>query len=180
MRTPALAVLLMLAATSRAEEPAKAAYPPDALLDRPAETLPEKRWRSDVVLGLPTALRVQYRLADYPAWLEGGIGIYTVVPSVFVGLRRDTALVEGRKHAFYFRPGIDFYYSPIYGSGGFLFNDFKGLYCLAADAEFLWSCRLGERFCGTLGTKLGLGGCYIGGNGFLPLPIVAFTFGLQY
>ena len=180
MRTPALAVLLMLAATSRAEEPAKAAYPPDALLDRPTETPPEKRLQTDIIVGLPIAVRVQYRLAEHPIWVEGGLGAYAIVPMVFVGLRHDTTLVEGRRHSFYLRPGIDFYYSPIYSQGGFLLNDLKGLFCMAVDSELIWSYHLGEKTRGTFSTKLGLGGCYVGGNGFLPLPIAGFTFGLQY
>ncbi len=135
--------------------------------------------RVDLILGLPTALRVQCRLADTRTWVEGGAAVYVILPSVFLGLRVDGLLHRSATDGLFVRPGIDVYYVPVYGSGWFTGDYRSGVAVIAADFDMTWQHRWSERLCGTVGLKLG---CGIGAtnSALFPVPILGVTLGLQF
>ncbi|MGL4424282.1 MAG: hypothetical protein ACRCZF_26745, partial [Gemmataceae bacterium] len=152
----------------------------------PVET-PRRPWEADLIVGLPIALRLSRQLYEptaenpNPVRIEFGLGAYTIVPSVFLGVRWDRTIVQNESRRFAWRPGLDFYYSPVHTSGGLFTNQIEGLYCLAADAEFVYAYRLGKNTQGTVSSKLGIGAFYAGGGtGMLPLPILGLSFGMQF
>ena len=156
-------------------------YAGDGLLaaDKPHEKIDAGRWRTDVVFGLPIALRAQRQVTDAGLWVEGGVALYVFIPSVFVGARFDGRIFEGRDNAWYARPGVDLYYSPIHGHGGWLFPSFNGITSFTVDSDLTWQHRWGERVYGNVGLKVGLGVGFAGRNVF-PVPILGLTCGLQY
>ena len=163
----------LFAAPPVRREPAPAAEAP------PAPAWDDTGVRVDVVLGLPTALRLQCRLGDTRTWIEGGAAIYTVLPSVFLGLRADRLLNRSATDGLVVRPGIDVYYVPVYGKD-WLFGDYRsGVAVVAADFDMTWQHRWSERTCGTVGLKLG---CGIGAtnSALFPVPILGATLGLQF
>jgi hypothetical protein len=136
-------------------------------------------WHTDIVFGLPIALRAQRRVGDRDLWVEGGLALYTIVPSVFVGARLDGSLYQGKRNTFYVRPGLDFYYSPIHSSGGFLFGRINGIYAVTADADLTWRRKWTDGLHGHFGLKAGLG-VGTAGYGAFPLPVLGLTCGFQY
>lgn len=156
-------------------------YTGDGLLptDKHHEVIDCGCWQTDIVFGLPIALRVQRRIADRGVWAEGGLALYTIVPSVFVGARFDGSLYEGKRNTFYTRPGVDFYYSPIRSSGGFFTRRFTGITALTVDTDLTWRRKWSDRVHGHLGLKVGLGVGVAGGSVF-PLPVLGLTGGWQY
>ncbi len=195
MRPPVLAALLLLGplGVAAGRDPAPplppptlatatpspaAVYPSDGLLpDRP--TTDPTRWRADLVVGLPTALRVQVRVLEPGGWVEGGVSAYGPVPGVFAGLRCDARLVEGRRDLLLVRPGVDAYYSPLSGDGGFLFPAFHGLGAVVADVDVGWHRRWSDGFHSSVGVKFGCG-VAAGGNAVFPIPVLGLVFGCQF
>jgi hypothetical protein len=179
-----IAVLALLIATVvlHGQEPEpRRLYAGDGLLpaDKPQEVIACGDWHTDIIFGLPIALRAQRRIGSSDFWGEGGLAIYTFVPSVFVGLRRDGGLYEGKRNTFYVRPGFDFYYSPVNYQGGFLFGRIRSMTALTFDADLTWRRKWSERFHGHLGLKVGIG-VGTAGHGAFPLPILGLTAGCQY
>lgn len=163
------------------DRPSRPVYAADGLMpsDKQSEVLDCGRWRTDIVFGLPIALRVQRQVLDAGLWAEGGVALYGFIPSVFVGARFDGRIFEGRNNSWYARPGIDLYYSPIRGKGGWLFDSFNSVTALTVDSDLTWQHRWGERVHGNLGLKVGMGVGFAGRNVF-PVPILGLTCGLQY
>lgn len=156
-------------------------YAADGLMaaDKLHEKIDCGRWRTDIVFGLPIAVRVQRQVTDTGLWIEGGAAVYGFVPSVFVGARFDARIYEGRDNSWFVRPGVDMYFSPISGDGGWLFPRFNGMAALTVDADLSWQHRWADRLHGNLGLKLGLG-VGVAGRSVFPLPILGLTYGLQY
>ena len=179
--------------------PARAAEPPAALAAEPKASLDgadglfsappraaatptptgDDAIRIDLVLGLPTALRVQARLGDTKVWAEGGAAVYVVVPSVFVGLRYDGLLHRGPADALLARPGLDVYYVPVYGSDWLFGNYRHGIGVVAADFDMAWHHRWSDAVSGNVGIKLGCG-VGVTESRVVPVPIVGVTLGLQF
>ena len=135
--------------------------------------------RVDLVLGLPTALRVQARWRDTRIWVEGGAAVYVILPSVFVGLRYEGLLHRSATDALLVRPGLDVYHVPIYGRD-WLFGDYRhGVTVVAADFDMAWHHRWTQAVTGNVGIKLG---CGIGATrgSLFPVPIVGVTLGFQF
>ncbi len=152
--------------------PRPAAAPPTAPGD--ADSI-----RVDLVLGLPTAVRVQARLGDTRLWVEGGAAVYVIVPSVFVGLRYEGLLHRSATDALVVRPGLDVYYVPIYGRD-WLFGDYRhGVGVVTADFDMAWHHRWTDAVSGNVGIKLGCG-VGVTHGGVFPVPIVGVTLGLQF
>lgn len=157
----------------------------DGLFPPPPAVVPtvppaESSLMVDVVFGLPIQLRLQHRVAETRAWIEGGLALYVVVPSVFAGVRFDGVLHQSERDGLIVRPGLDVYYSPIRGKD-FLFGRYDGLGVLAADVDMVWRHRWKNGLCGQVGVKFGCGiGTRFGGDGIFPVPILGITMGLAY
>jgi hypothetical protein len=185
MRSPGLAVVAVLAVVAAAAGQERAPngrplYPPDALLDaRTAEPADPTRWRADVVVGLPTAVRVQRRAGDTRVWFEGGGSTYLAAGGVFAGVRCDGGLFEGRRNLVLVRPGLDVYYSPVSGGGGWLVRRYHGIGAAVLDFDLHWQYRWDDRFHSSAGLKLGLGPGLVGGV-VVPVPVLGLILGCQF
>ncbi|QEL15204.1 hypothetical protein [Limnoglobus roseus] len=176
IRGPAQDVLLE--ALDRQPQPVYAA---DGLLatEKPREVINPGRWRTDIVFGLPIALRVQRQITDAGLWAEGGVALYGFIPSVFVGARFDGRIFEGRRNSWYARPGVDVYYSPIHDSGSWLSRPFNSIGAITVDSDLSWQHKWSEQVHSNIGLKVGMGVAFAGRNVW-PVPILGLTCGLQY
>lgn len=156
-------------------------YPADGLLptDKHREIIDCGRWRTDIVFGLPIALRAQRQIGDKGIWAEGGLALYVVVPSVFLGVRFDGKIYEGERNAWYTRPGVDVYYSPVRDSGGWFNRPFSNILAITVDNDITWRRKWTDRLYGHLGLKAGIGVAIAGGNVW-PVPVLGITCGFQY
>ncbi|CAN5124453.1 hypothetical protein BH11PLA2_BH11PLA2_14150 [soil metagenome] len=158
---------------------------PSQTLIQPGVMVVEDRcpWQFDVILGAPTALRLQHQIGDSRVWWEVGAGGYLIFPTVFAGLRTETRLLETRNHTIAVRPGIDVYYLGRYDDRGHYrrrYSIYDDLYvpdfgAVAIDIDFQWRARFSEHFHGLVGLKLGCGAAFGSVSG--PMPIVGMTFG---
>jgi hypothetical protein len=185
---PAVAGLLIVVASASAQDrfaeqpaPARPVYVADGLLDadKHHELIELGEWRTDVVFGLPIALRAQHRLGDSAAWGEGGVALYGFVPALFAGVRFDGRIHEGDRNAWFSRPGFDFYYSPVRGSGGFLNRPFRNIVAVTFENDLAWRRVWTDRLHGHLGLKAGFGVAFAGSNVW-PVPVLGLTCGFQY
>ncbi|MGL6072795.1 MAG: hypothetical protein ACRC8S_01410 [Fimbriiglobus sp.] len=190
-----LMAFVFLASVAYAQEPMPvtplntAVYSPQDGLFAPRETPaveikaaePEPSLFFDVLLGLPIAFRAQHQIGGTRGWIEGGVALYVIVPSVFAGVRFDGIHHCHQKDGFYVRPGIDVYYSPIRGDG-FLFGHIRGMAAVVADVDITWCRQWSDRMGGHIGMKIGCGiGADLGGDSNLfPVPILALTMGLHF
>jgi hypothetical protein len=191
--TIAVVAFLMGAVSLRAQEPApivSAIYPENDGLFRPRVALPEavppktiseNHLSLDLLLGLPIALRLQHRLGETRASIEGGVALYVVIPSVFAGMRFDAVLHRGENDGISLRPGIDIYYSPIQRVWSVDGNS-SGMIAICPDIDFVWRRRVSEHVCGQVSVKVGMGfGASLGGSGsILPVPVIGLSFGLEF
>jgi hypothetical protein len=148
-------------------QPAVIVAPPPAV--EPLSAVGPQQWMDiEVLLGLPTALRVQravFRHDDHALLLEGLVGFDIIIPLAGVGARYRFAPYNGERNAFVLKPGLDAY---------FLVNPFAGLFGSAAgavvggaDVECLWyhTCGDSHRFGWELGIDLGV----LFGSGAFPI-----------
>lgn len=162
--------------------PKSAVYGDDPLLPATPTTEPScGNWKADVVVGLPTALRLSHRLGDSKAWLEGGAGIYVIVPAFFAGVRVESDLYVGRRHSWHVSPGLDVYFSPPTNiGGGALFGDEIGaLGAATIDFDLTWRVKWHERCRSQMGLKIGAG-VAAGSGGWAPVPILGLVGGWQF
>ncbi len=166
---------------AEAPAPARPVYVADGLLDsdKSHDLIDLGEWRTDLVFGLPTAIRAQRRIGDGNAWAEGGVALYGFVPSLFAGVRFDGRIYEGRRNSWFSQPGFDFYYSPVRGSGGFLNRPFRGIAAVTFENDLSWSRAWTDRLHGHLGLKAGFGVAFAGSNVW-PVPVLGLTCGFQY
>ncbi len=188
LRLLAVAIVVLLASVAaEAQEappeplPAKPVYVADGLLptDKQHEIIECGRWRTDIVFGLPIALRVQRQIADHGIWAEGGLAVYGFVPSVFAGVRFDGRIYEGKRNAWFSRPGFDMYFSPVHGDGGFLNRPFNNIFAFTFENDISWRRKWNERVQSHIGLKAGLGVAFAGSNVW-PVPVLGLTCGFQY
>lgn len=162
--------------------PKSAVYGDDPLLPPPptVEALCGN-WKADVVVGLPTALRLSHRVGESKAWLEAGAGIYAIVPTFFTGVRIESDLYVGRRHSWHVSPGLDVYFSPAtHFDGGALFGDKIGaLGAATVDFDLIWRVKWHERCQSHLGLKIGAG-VAAGSGGWGPVPILGLVGGWQF
>lgn len=130
-----------------------------ALFASPPDPPPTPRWSLDLLLGLPTGLRVQRQLGESPWFAEGIAGVYVVPPFVGGtmlggGFRRCFTPFAGEYNALCISPGIDAYLAsfqvlldPGKHAGG----------VIAADVDVLWRHTYGKGCQGDLGVNLGRG-----------------------
>ncbi len=145
---------------------------------------PNQRIELDVLIGLPTAVRLQGVIFGPPNcefMLEGVAGLEYILPLMGAGARLRFAPCRGECNALVIKPGIDGYY---------LVNIFQdilggnaGAFLLGADVEIVWFHNFGS--CGgELGVDLGvLGGKSHHDDGHISihcLPIVSFIIGFRF
>lgn len=181
MSLHAVILALMPTALVAAEEPSAA-----AILTEPAPARCGCEWRADLLVGVPTGLRVQKQLGESRVWLEGGAGAYLILPTVFAGIRTEGRIVETKHHMLSVRPGLDVYYMQ-----GYDYQSDYARYRLydtghvptyvtpALDFDFEWRLRWAEQFHSTCGLKLGCGVAISHDRSFV-VPIAALTVGFNY
>jgi hypothetical protein len=143
------------------------------------------RWQADLLVGLPTAVRVRRQLGESRAWLEAGAGLYVIFPVAFVGLRFDAPLLSGRRDDLLVRPGVSFV-------GGLGIDATDGRHwragsnasafgMVAADFDLVWRHRYTERFHGEFGLQLGAAAFVVPTNPWFPvLPVGGVVVGFRY
>jgi hypothetical protein len=146
-------------------------------------TEPEPVWRTDLLLGGPTALRVQRQLPGRRLWVEGGAGWVWFWPTVFAGVRGEGTLFDGASDVFSVRPGLDAYYLQGWGNdrrGGYnLFSDMPSGLMVTLDFDLSWRHRFSRFVHGEVAMKVGLGPVIANGR-VIPLPVGALSVGLNY
>jgi hypothetical protein len=155
----------------------------------------EPVWRTDILLGLPTGLRIQRRIADTRLWGEIGGGIYLISPNMYLGIRGDSRLLERPRHTIFARPGLVTAYNPGYNverhGGSWNLLDFDRVHSFGytgIDCDISWRARWSGRIHGELGLKVGLALAYSlesnRGSGYflpvIPLPLLGISAGLNY
>lgn len=155
------------------------AAPPPAASDMAAPgepaavTAPAPGWSLDLLVGLPTGLRVQARLGE-SAWVaEGFVGLYIIVPMAGGGVRRCFTPLSGERDALCLSPGVDVY---------LLMDPFNNKYYYgggAADVDIFWRHTYGPCLQSDLGIKVGVGGV-VGGHGGAAVPILSLFGGLRF
>jgi hypothetical protein len=151
----------------------------DATPTAPAPPLgapPSPRWSLDLLVGLPTGLRVQRRLGESACFVEGVAALYVILPMLGGGFRHCCTLLSGENNALCLSPGIDAYLLEIPSDG----KHHGGL--LTGDVDILWRHTYGKRWQGDLGVKLGAGAAVFGrsSGGVLPAPVVCLFGGLRF
>lgn len=140
-------------------------------------------WSADLLLGLPTGVRLQRTLDedDHGAWFaEGFVGLEFIFPMVGGGARRGLTAVCGGRDALCVNPGLGAYLliNPLSGMDGFFGGGptLGGL--IAADVDLVWRHAFGECSEGHLGLKLGAG--FGHGASWGVLPIVSIFLGWRF
>ena len=164
-----LSALALTAAAAPGQDPQSLPF-----FNRPAQE-PWPSWRADVVAGLPLTVRVQGRVADLPLWLEGGGGLFIVVPTAFAGVRAELDRGLTERHGLVARPGVDGYYLPPTTFGQLGSSEATGL--LSADVDLVWRYRWAGRLGSEFGVKVGIG--------YLPkermaFPVAGLLFGIGF
>ena len=174
-------MLILLAGTAMAQEP-QPLVSPAATLTEGIVSKTHNPWSADLILGLPTAVRLQCRHPEMPLWFETGIGVYVIIPTAFAGVRGEGRFIETKHHDVSVRPGLDVYYFQgfqSHGSGGswsFGERDVPTFGAVTLDFDLQWRARWCDRFHGLAGIKIGCGGAF-GNHIAAPLPIVGITLG---
>lgn len=168
---------------------ARPALPPSAaLLANPQPATaddPVSGWGTDLILGLPTGLRLQKALnpeRQETFVLEGVVGLYAVIfPTAGGGVRYRFAPIQGRRDALVLSPGVDGYVlvNPFSFGHGWLSGGPTAIGMVGADVDCAWRHNLGDHCCGELGLKLG-GGVAFGPRSSVVLPLVGVFAGFRY
>jgi hypothetical protein len=147
-------------------------------------------WGANLLLGLPTGVRLQKELdsGPDPAFvLEGFVGLFVVLPTVGGGIRYRCSPIQGRTDCLFLSPGVDAYvlFYPSHRESDGWFSDNPpnefgpqvfGL--VSVDVDCAWQHRFGRHADGELGVKLGGGVSLSQPSGFLPL--VGIYGGIRY
>jgi hypothetical protein len=164
-----VAWILLPTANARAQAPSAFTVAPDLTaprvdLDRAAslaEEPPSALWAVDLLLGVPTGVRISVGPAapnTFVPALEGFAGFYVILPMAGAGLRWSLSPVAGERDALLVRPGIDAYaLDNPFDSGGWFGGGPRGIGVIAGDVEFIWQHHFDRRWSGELGLKLGAG-----------------------
>lgn len=158
---------------------ARTIYGDDALLPTLPKHVPH--WKTDLIAGLPTTLRLSRQIGESKLWAEAGAGFYVLVPTFFAGLRCDSDLYVGRCHSWHVSPGLDFYFSPrtSMDSGSIIDGEVQSLGAAIVDFDLIWRVRWHERFRSHLGLKIGAG-VAAGAGAWGPVPVLGLMAGCQF
>jgi len=135
-------------------------------------TPPAGLWSVDLLIGLPTGVRVQRAIQDDPSWVvEGVVGLEAIFPVFGGGVRRRFTVVTADCEEFLVSPGIDAFLalSPsddLFGS--------SAVPLIVADVDLAWRHHFTLGNCGEIGLKVGLG------VGFGVIPQVALYGGWRF
>jgi hypothetical protein len=158
--------------------PTQAAAGPADYLTNPSP-LATTPWQVDLLIGLPSGVRVQRELIPGRIWAEAGAGVYVIVGTAFVGLRGEGRIFESASTALLVRPGVDAYYVQGFidhDRGGHYFNsNTESLGAVAIDIDFQWRQRWTRRFHGLATFKIGAGCTF--GSVIYPFPILGVGIG---
>lgn len=156
-----LIVLLALLVAGQASAQPPAVYQPSDEVPPDKERAEHLPWAMDVLLGLPTGVRVQRVLTDKGGFLvEGFAGFNMIVfPTVGAGFRQRWTPVCTDKFAFSVSPGVDAYLitNILQNGGGFLGGGPDGYVLIAGDVDLTWCVRCGDGWGSEAGLKLGVG-----------------------
>jgi hypothetical protein len=176
--------LVALSAGAAVGQPPPPVYPEpsatDVLAGESLRAVDCGNWRTDLIVGLPTAVRFQRRVGG-AGWIEAGAGLLAIFPDLFVGARADLGLYCGRRHTFAVRPGVDGHvlFNPLAGSGGLFGGGPVAVGAASVDVDFVWQARWTDSFHGVFGLKLGAMAA-IRTDGVVPVPVAGLLVGLQY
>jgi hypothetical protein len=186
MRLLTVCVLLGISAAVPAQEPpeplpitAPITQPPEVDWQAPTPQPIGPRWSTDLMVGLPTAIRAQRRFNDESAWMvEGLAGLHLVLcPTIGGGIRRRCEIGDG-KDALFLNPGVDAYFivNPfidLFGGGG---SSLGG--GVAVDVDIGWRHLFNESGGTEMGLKIGAGAVEFRRGGVMP--ILSVFFGARY
>jgi hypothetical protein len=137
-------------------------------------------WSVDLLLGLPTGVRVQRDLLgdDQVALLaEGFLGFDLLDPTLGAGARARFVVTHAAGDALFLNPGVDFYGLLGLQSGGFFSGHSDSFGLITGDVDLSWQHCWGD-WDGELGVKLGAGAVLGNGNGWVP--VIALFGGLRF
>jgi hypothetical protein len=145
--------------------------------------MPEGRWHTDLLLGLPTGLRLQRTLGDdgRQAWVaEAFAGLEIIFPTVGAGVRRRFTPIRDTGDTLRISPGIDVY-GVFWPANGDAYLGWRAgsAVLITADVDFAWEHCWGERWGSELGLKLGVGAA-LHESDTLPVPVLSFYCGLKF
>jgi hypothetical protein len=147
----------------------------------PDSCLDAQRWSVNLLLGLPTGVRVQRSLGDNLGrdWLvEGFAGVELIFPMAGGGIRRRFTPFCGDHDRLMVSPGVDVYvlYNSLHDGVGWFSGGPVTTGLITADLEIFWHHAFNDR-CGTqLGVNLGAGTGFRGQGVVLPVASVVFGF----
>jgi hypothetical protein len=125
--------------------------------DPESALLPAAPWRVDLLVGLPTALRLQRTLGtanESPFVGELVVGFEWLFPTFGAGIRYHFTPDQERRDCLRISPGIDAYVLDWPGYDG------GSSYMASADIDFLWEHYWGKYFGTEMGIKLGIAGAF--------------------
>jgi hypothetical protein len=141
----------------------------------------DRLWSIDLLLGLPTGVRVQRAFDDHVTnrgWeAEGFLGLEIIIPTIGGGLRRKTGLGGILPDEFFVAPGVDAYLM-LNPDQRLLSGDAAHL-LLTGDIDIGWRHPLSRGGSGEFGVKLGAG-VWLGTDNGGVLPVVAMFGGWHF
>jgi hypothetical protein len=155
------------------------AAPPAAEGPTPATFGQQDPLGLDILLGLPTGLRLSWavlRRENHSFSLEGVAGLYVIAPLAGVGGRFSWTPCAGRCNALAIRPGVDVWAAeiPFFGLGGG-----GSAWGVSGDVEIVW-CHGSGRHCGELGLDLGAAAGHGRGSRWGAVPLVSVVTGWRF
>jgi hypothetical protein len=147
----------------------------------PREEPPRTLFGVDLLLGLPSGVRISFGPATLNTWvpaLEGFAGLYLILPTAGAGLRWSLSPLTNAHDALVLRPGIDVYaLDNPFDTGGWLSGGSRGLGVIAGDAEFIWHHHFDWGLGGELGLKFGAGAVFSPrASGVMPIGAIFLGF----
>ena len=141
---------------------------------------PEPLWRTDLLLGAPTAIRFQRQLSERRIWAEAGAGFYLAWPTVFAGVRTEGPMFNGHSDLLSVRPGLTAYYLQGWEERhGNHWDEIETAMMVALDFDLSWRHRWSSHFHSTLALKLGAGVAF-NQNDAIVLPLAGLSIGFNY
>jgi hypothetical protein len=142
-------------------------------------------WRGDLLLGLPTGVRVSVELSHASALVpavEGFLGLYlAVLPTAGAGLRWTLPALRGEHDALVFRPGIDALVmtNPFTSDSGWFAGGRHGFGLVAGTVDCLWQHHFDRRWCSEFGLEIGAGPLFNSRNGVV-VPVASVFLGFRH
>jgi hypothetical protein len=188
-----LFALLVTPTLLQAQEPVPYRVAPDfttpaVLSDRLPVEWEETRgtvWGGDLLLGLPTGIRVSVEFSQASAWVpavEGFAGLYlAVLPTAGAGLRWTLPAFRGEHDALLFRPGIDAFVmtNPFTSDSGWFAGGRHGFGLVAGTIDCIWQHHFDRRWCGEFGLEIGAGPLFNSRSGVV-VPVASVFLGFRH